>query len=377
MIVLSFIHTADVHLDAPLQMLGERYELRQDDFRQTMKRIRDLVREKEADFWLIAGDLLEYHGGRRSTALFLRDLFASIAPIPVVIAPGNHDPWRVDSFYQTLEWPGNVYWFTPEWGVYEFPEKSCVIYGWGFGQPHVYESPLDTFPGKLEGYTHHLMVLHASVLSNSGEGEHHPYAPVTLQQLVQTGMDYVAMGHIHKPESFMHPVKKQPFAAYPGSPEGLTSKEAGERHVLYGELDHDGRLQLTAIPVQSRKIQKLEIKANGVETTEQLIERMEQQLIEENDSDMMYITLIGERAAHFQPPLSVLQQRFSRFFLLQLTDQTWPDVDEDKLIADGGVWGRWLSKLAQAESRAQNEDEREIVRLAKQEALARIGGTIR
>lgn len=377
MIVLSFIHTADVHLDAPLQMLGERYELRQDDFRQTMKRICDLVREKGADFWLIAGDLLEYHGGRRSTAMFLRDLFASIAPIPVVIAPGNHDPWRADSFYQTLEWPGNVYWFTPEWGVYEFPEKSCVIYGWGFGQPHVYESPLDTFPGKLEGYAHHLMVLHASVLSGSGDEEHHPYAPVTLQQLVQTDMDYVAMGHIHKPEQFMHPVKKQPFAAYPGSPEGLTSKEAGERNVLYGELDHDGRLQLTAIPVQSRKIRKLEIAGNGVETTEQLIDRMEQQLLEEKDSDMMYITLTGERAAHFQPPLSVLQQRFSRFFVLHLIDRTWPDVDEDKLIADGGVWGRWLSKLAEAESRAQNEDEREIVRLAKQEALARIGGTIR
>ncbi|EJL33073.1 DNA repair exonuclease [Brevibacillus sp. BC25] len=375
--MLSFIHTADVHLDAPLQMLGERYELRQDDFRQTMKRIGDLVREKEADFWLIAGDLLEYHGGRRSTAMFLRDLFASIAPIPVVIAPGNHDPWRADSFYQTLEWPGNVYWFTPEWGVYEFPEKSCVIYGWGFGQPHVYESPLDTFPGKLEGYAHHLMVLHASVLSNLGDEEHHPYAPVTLQQLVQTGMDYVAMGHIHKPEQFMHPVKKQPLAAYPGSPEGLTSKEVGERNVLYGELDHDGRLQLTEIPVQSRKIRKLEIEGKGVETTEQLIDRMEQQLAEEQDSDLMYITLTGERAAHFQPPLSVLQQRFSRFFMLQLTDRTWPDVDEDKLIAEGGVWGRWLSKLAEAESRAQNEDEREIVRLAKQEALARIGGTIR
>lgn len=374
--VLSFIHTADVHLDAPFQMMGERYELRQDDFRRTMTAIRDLVREKEADFWLIAGDLLEYHGGRRSTALFLCDLFASLAPVPVVIAPGNHDPWRHDSFYQTLEWPGNVYWFTPEWGVYEFPEKSCVIYGWGFGQPHVYESPLDTFPGRLDGYTHHLMVLHASLLKSTGE-DHHPYAPVNLQQLVQTGVDYVAMGHIHKPEQFMHPVKKQPIAAYPGSPEALTSKEVGERCVLYGELDDEGRLQLSSIPVQQRKIHKLDIEITGVETTEQLVLRMEQQLADLDDPDMLYITLVGERPAHFQPPLSVLQQRFSRFFLLLLTDGTWPDVDENKLIAEDGVWGRWLLKLAEAESLAKNEEERQIARLAKQEALARIGGTLR
>ncbi|GED26609.1 hypothetical protein BAG01nite_27110 [Brevibacillus agri] len=374
--MLSFIHTADVHLDAPLHMLADLYELRQDDFRRTLQTIRDLVAEKQADFWLIAGDLLEYHGGRRSTAMFLRDLFASIAPIPVCIAPGNHDPWRPDSFYQTLEWPGNVYWFTPEWGAFEFPEKSCVVYGWGFGQPHVYESPLASFPGKLDGYRHHLMVLHASVLNRAGD-EHQPYAPVTLQELVETGMDYVALGHIHKPEQFVHPQTRQPLAAYPGSPEGLTSKEAGERSVLYGELDDAGRLTLQALPVCQRQVRKVTIHAAGAETTEQLVEVMNAQLAEIASTDLVYVTLTGERAAHFVPAISVLEQRFSRFFSLAITDETWPDIDADKLVAEGGVWGKWLAKLAEAEASARNDEEREIARLARQEALARIGGSIR
>lgn len=374
--MLSFIHTADVHLDAPLQSLSELYELRQDDFRRTMRRIRDLVLDKQVDFWLIAGDLLEYHGGRRSTALFLRDLFASLSPVPVCIAPGNHDPWRPDSFYQTLDWPGNVYWFTPEWGAFEFPEKSCVVYGWGFPHPHVYDSPLATFPGKLGGYQHHLMVLHASIV-NTGKEEHHPYAPVTLQELASTGMNYVALGHIHKPFQFLHPVGKQPFAAYPGSPEGLTTKEEGTRYVLYGELDGSGRLTLTELPVEHRQIRKREISLGGIETMEQLERLLEEELAAEKETDLLYITLTGERAAHFVPATDVLQQRFFRFFLIQFQDQTWPDIDADKLIADGGVWGRWLVKLAEWEDLATDEAEREKVRLARKEALVRIGGSVR
>ncbi|KNB70133.1 metallophosphoesterase family protein [Brevibacillus reuszeri] len=374
--MLSFIHTADVHLDAPLQSLSGVYELRQDDFRSTMRRIRDLVWDKQADFWLIAGDLLEYHGGRRSTAIFLRDLFASLAPVPVCIAPGNHDPWRSDSFYQTLDWSSNVYWFTPEWGAFEFPEKSCVVYGWGFPHPHVYESPLDTFPGKLNGYQHHLMVLHASILT-SAKDDHHPYAPVSLQELAKTGMDYVALGHIHKPAQFPHPEKRQPFAAYPGSPEGLTAKEAGPRCVLFGELSDSGTLTLSPIAVEQRQICKREIVLGGIETMEQCIERLEGELAEEKESDLLYITLTGERSAHFVPAIEVLKQKFSRFFLIQFTDQTWPDVDADKLIADGGVWGRWLAKLAEWEEQAADEEMREKIREARKEALARIGGSVR
>lgn len=374
--MLSFLHTADVHLDAPLHSLAGSYESRQDDFRRTMRRIRDLVLDRQADVWLIAGDLLELHGGRRSTAVFLRDLFASVAPTPVCIAPGNHDPWRADSFYQSLDWPANVYWFTPEWGAYEFPEKSCVIYGWGFPQPHVYASPLADFPGRLPGYRHHLMVLHASVVHSGGE-EHHPYAPVTVEELARTGMDYVALGHIHKPMQFLHPVHRQVFAAYPGSPEGLSLKESGPRHVLYGELDGEGRLRLEDIPVQTRMILKREIVLQGEETMEQLIERMERELADVEDGQIAAVTLTGERPAHFQPATDVLEQRFSRFFSMRISDRSRPDVDVEKVIAEGGVWGSWLSLLLAEEAAAADEQRREVARLAVREALDRIGGIIR
>ncbi|WP_139490718.1 DNA repair exonuclease [Brevibacillus dissolubilis] len=374
--MLSFIHTADIHLDAPLVSLSSVYEQRQYDFRLTMSRIRDLVISKQVDFWLIAGDLLEYHGGTRATALFLRDLFASVDPVPVCIAPGNHDPWMEDSFYQTIEWPANVFFFTGEWGVYEFPEKSCVIYGWGFPQAHVPESPLDRFPGRLDGYQHHLMVLHGTVLT-SEPTEHQPYAPLQLSDLAKTGVNYVALGHIHKPMQFPHPTKGTPFAAYPGSPEGLTVKEQGPRAVLFGQVDEAGQVRLTPIPVQSRQILRVEWQASGVETVDALLARLQEDLREIDSDSLLYLTLTGERASHLIPPLELIRGQLQRFFYLHLEDETWPDIDEDKLLTDYGILGRWIKKLRDIEETATDVRERETARLARQEATKRIGGMLR
>lgn len=370
--MISFIHTADVHLDAPVKSVAS--DLRQHDFRLTMQRIRDLVISKQADFWLIAGDLLEYYGATRSTVYFLHEVFASVDPIPVFISPGNHDPWVADSYYQTVEWPPNVIFFTPEWGAYEFPEKSVVVYGWGFPQAHVSQSPLLDFPGKLAEYQYHLMVLHGSV---GKQLDHQPYAPLTEQQLLETGMDYIALGHIHKPCQFTHPNSGLPFAAYPGSPEGLTAKETGERHVLYGRIDPRGAVTLQALPVQSRKILQVDVPLTGIETEQALYERIKQTLAACSREDMIYVQLTEERASHLQISTEVLSSQFRDHFFIQFRDHSWPDVDQEKLVAEAGVLGRWLAKLAEREAACEDERARKIVQLARQEALKRIGGSMR
>ncbi|WP_126428466.1 metallophosphoesterase family protein [Brevibacillus marinus] len=372
--MISFLHTADVHLDAPLKSLAEKYELRQQDFRRTMQRVRDLAVSRQVDFWLIAGDLLEYHGGTRATAAFLQELFASAAPIPVCIAPGNHDPWLEDSFYRSLDWPANVFFFTPEWGAYEFPEKSCVVYGWGFPQMHVDSSPLRDFPGKLPGYTHHLLVLHATV---EEVGDHQPYAPISLAELAALGVDYAALGHIHKPQTYRHPQTGAVLAAYPGSPEGLTAKECGERTVLYGQIADDGSLLLEAIPVHSRQIRRIEVELLGAETMEAVLQRVEAALSGQWRDDLLFVELSGERASHLVPSLDVLHAQYASWFFVHFQDKSWPDLDEEGLLQQGGILARWLEKLREQAEQAADERERTIAQMARREALRLLGGLLR
>lgn len=374
--MLSFIHTADIHLDAPFVSLASLYEIRQHDFRETMQRIRNLVHDKQVDFWLIAGDLMEYHGGTRSSALFLVELFASVSPIPVLISPGNHDPWMEGSYYQSMEWPDNVYFFTPEWGAYEFPEKQCVVYGWGFGQAHVTESPIVSFPGKVEGYLHHIMVIHGTVLSQEEWG-HQPYAPIALQELQNLDMNYIALGHIHKAHQFFLPERKTPFAAYPGSPEGLNTKESGKRYVLYGHIQGDGEVQLEAIPVSSRELEKIKLDVTGVRSTDELLQRVGSILDTIEKRNILEVILEGQRASHFTIPLELLRDRHREFFSINFRDCTFPDIDVEQLIQENQLLGRWLHRLQTAAAQATTDSEKEIAELALQEAVRRIGGTIR
>ncbi|QDX91297.1 DNA repair exonuclease [Brevibacillus laterosporus] len=374
--MIRFIHTADVHLDAPLTNLSSIYEVRQDDFRRTMRRMRDVVIEKQVDFWLIAGDLLEYHGGTRATALFLRELFESMAPIPIFISPGNHDPWQEGSFYQTMEWPAHVHIFTDEWGVYEYPEKSCVLYGWGFPQAHVTTSPLDTFPGKLPDYRFHLMVIHGSVVTGE-HMDHSVYAPMTIGGLADTGVNYVALGHIHKPMQFLHPQTKQVLAAYPGSPEGLSIKESGERYAIFGTISDTGVVTIEPISVESRIIKKMTISLKGLETVDTIVERVERELSQENKDYLLHVTFAGERASHLHVPLEIIKARCKDYFFIQFTDLTYPDIDEQQVREKGGVFGKWLEKLNDLEQATTDEREKAVIQLAKREALQRIGGVFR
>ncbi|MCK9905570.1 hypothetical protein MXD63_36980, partial [Frankia sp. Cpl3] len=120
-------------------------------------------------------------------------------------------------------------------------------------------------------------------------------------------VDYIALGHIHKPAQFVHPVTKKLFAAYPGTPEGLTAKEEGERSVIFGELKSTGELRLKNIAVQTRQIRKLEIGLERVETNEELAERVSSRLKKEDPNDLLYVTFAGERVNHFTPSLELLQ----------------------------------------------------------------------
>ena len=87
--MLKIIHGADFHLDSPFSGLTpERAAQRRGEQRELLEDLAALVREREADLVLLAGDLLDSERVFRETAQALRTALANI-PCPVFIAPGN------------------------------------------------------------------------------------------------------------------------------------------------------------------------------------------------------------------------------------------------------------------------------------------------
>src|ERR1700759_3354885 len=102
--MIRFIHTADWQLGLKLRYLQpERAaQLRLIRF-QTVRAIAQVARDRQADFVLVAGDVLDDNGIGRDSLQQTADALRSFGDLPVGLLPGNHDAASADSALLRLE----------------------------------------------------------------------------------------------------------------------------------------------------------------------------------------------------------------------------------------------------------------------------------
>ena len=107
-----FIHSADIHLDSPLQGL-ECYEGAPVDeirgaTRRALEKLVELSIQQKVDFVLIAGDLYDGDWKDHNTGLFFVSQMSRLrdAEIPVIMISGNHD--AANKMTKSLPLPDNV-----------------------------------------------------------------------------------------------------------------------------------------------------------------------------------------------------------------------------------------------------------------------------
>ncbi|WP_066636916.1 metallophosphoesterase family protein [Desulfolucanica intricata] len=225
----TFIHAADLHLDSPFQGIKEvseevARELREATF-MSLERIIALCLREKVDFLVLAGDLFDHSNYSLRAWLRLRDQLARLSEqkIATFVAWGNHDHAagsRVD-----ISWPDMVYFFPPG-EVAEFPILSgrreiARVHGISYPKAHVAENYASKFVRKSSLF--HLGVLHCNVGEQPGHGN---YAPCRLEDLINRGFDYWALGHVHT-RVILH--RELPTIVYPGNSQGRNPRETGEK----------------------------------------------------------------------------------------------------------------------------------------------------
>lgn len=330
---MKILHSADWHLDAPLSGLsGEARERLRRELRRIPERIARLCVAEGCDLVLLAGDLFD--GACSGDTLAAVRAAVEAMGVPVIIAPGNHDFCGADSPYLSENWPENVHIFTrPELQALPLPELDCVIYGAGY-------TSMDC-PGLLKGFRAggterwHIGVLHGDPATVTS-----PYCPVTKPQVLESGLDYLALGHIHKAGSFR---AGDTLCAWPGCPMGHGFDELGTKGVLLTVLD-DG-VQSAFVPLDTPRFYDEEIEAGDdpAAAAAMLLPGMD-------SSDFYRLTFTGYSAG---VDLDAVAARFPHIPNLWLRDETRPEMDlwsglgEDTLE---GVYFGLLHDAAQSES---------------------------
>jgi DNA repair exonuclease SbcCD nuclease subunit len=238
MALFRFLHAADLHIDSPLIGLARKskdFASRIDDAsRRAFDNLIALAVEEECEFVVIAGDLFDGQWRDYRTGLYFVDRMRRLrdARIRVYLILGNHD--AENRFVSRLEYAENVRVFShrkPETVPVE--GLDAVIHGRSFPQRDVSENIAQDYPAPVSG-CFNIGLLHTACTGRDG---HALYAPCTIEQLVNHGYDYWALGHVHAREV----VQEHPCIIYPGSLQGRNPRETGPKGATLVTVD-DGRV---------------------------------------------------------------------------------------------------------------------------------------
>lgn len=236
---VRFLAFSDLHLDAPFGQGGkELADLRRDELRHTLRRITELASALEVDALLCAGDLYEHDRFTPDTVKLLEREFGRIAPIPVLVSPGNHDWYGPQSLYRAAGWPPNVHVFPPgELTPWDYI-NGIRIWGFAHQKPSGTRNPLEHF--RVDGDAMHLGLFHGS--ENSGwsralrhDKQKQQHAPFSVADIEAAGLTHCVVGHYHQ-RVFGD------WHTYGGTPAALSFGEPGGGGAVELEFDDSGRL---------------------------------------------------------------------------------------------------------------------------------------
>ena len=180
---MKFVHIADMHFDSPFINLSEKGmlgDLRRLEQRKVFKKIIEYIKENVVEYLFISGDLYENKYVRQTTIEYINNLFKEIPNTKIFIAPGNHDPFIKDSYYNKFEWNKNVKIFRSK--IEKVETEEANIYGFGFDDFYCTECGIESLT-ILEKDKPNILVIHGTLDgANIEEKQYNSISKKTLEE---------------------------------------------------------------------------------------------------------------------------------------------------------------------------------------------------
>jgi DNA repair protein SbcD/Mre11 len=367
---LRVLHSADLHLGRSFDSWGRAGAGRQQDMLQTLEQIGTIARQNRVHLLLLAGDQFDRHNPDSTLVNRFVQWLGALGQdgIRVAMISGNHDSyWYEDSVYRQ-RFPENTILFQ---------ETTCddpvEIYASGlnvclYGIAHDHTQHRDVLPGfrrRTEGDVH-IGLMHATVDPRPDIDVAERYLPLTSADLASTGLDYIALGHLHRARTIN--AGRTGMAAYSGSPEPLHIRETGPRSVSLITFT-GGPPTLTTIRCGMRTAERAAIDVTGLPEDE-IASRIAQLA-----DDQLILTAELTGAPQEIPDTEALQASTAHHFCyLQVRDAT-SVVDSGyvrRIEHERTIRGEFVRQLRDRIATAENNRDREIAELALQLGLIQL-----
>lgn len=273
----------------------------------------EVCEKEKTDLLLIAGDLFN----RQPLLRELKEvdyLFSTLSHTKVILCAGNHDYIKKNSYYTTFKWSSNVHMFLEnELAKAEFPELDTAVYGLSYYKKEITEFLYDVEPEET-GCKNKILLAHG------GDEKHIPFKK---EMLLAHGYDYVALGHIHKPQELV-----TGRIAYAGALEGTDKNDTGVHGYRKGTIANR-KCQSEFVPFASREYVHMEITISKEMTGFSIRNTLSHAMEERGIHHMYKIILTGFRSPELNLDYSAMDIYGN---IIEIVDQTKPAYDFEKLL---------------------------------------------
>ena len=332
---MKFIHIADMHFDTPFTTLnakGNFGKIRRLDQREIFKKIIEYIKQNKIEYFFISGDFYEHTSIRKSTIEYINNLFKTIPETKIFITPGNHDPYIKNSMYSNFYWSENVKIFTSKIEMVE--TKEADIYGVGFDNFYCENLNVENIEIKNKNKIN-ILITHGAL--NASDKLQLQYNPISKSKLKQIGFDYVALGHIHKPD---YNTEINQNIVYPGSTISMGFDEIGEHGFIVGNIENK-QLQIAFIPADNKGFAELELDVTNINDIDELIEKINNLNLKENY--LYKLILIGKRK--FEIEILNLYKIITKENIIKIKDKTELNYNLEEMANDYTLKGIFIKEI--------------------------------
>ena len=361
--MLKIFHTADLHLDSPFSSLPTaKSEERREGLRRTFMKMMEYAAREAVDLILISGDLFDCSYISRDTSQILSKCFGAVS-CPVVISPGNHDPYTPGSIYASGILPGNVYIFKTESpSKFDFPGLGVRVWGSAFTR--------ERYDGSVLASIFSLPEDRINILCQHGDTRSPPAPRPSPRDIAYKGFTYAALGHVHVAPDPV--VIGRPPSPIPAAPRGAATSWTGGALLVTIE-DKKTRLENQ---VRRTQVHGWQLDVTGADNDSFVAGKIRELIREKGYSGdtALRIILVGEVSLGYKPNTDALAADCAgELYLLEVRERTLPCFDAGYLEEDLSLRGVLYRVLAE-KMRQGSEYDRQVAAAALRYGLAALDG---
>ena len=274
---MKIIHTADIHLGAkmdsvfPKDVSAERKE----EIRNAFRKLAEYARIHGVSVVMLAGDIFDSDSPFKKDKEFFYSVVKSYPEIDFLYLKGNHD---IAADYSGEVIP-NLKTFSNDWTGYTY--GNVVISGIEITA----ENSTSLYSAlSLDKDNINILMLHGQVGDTDGKDK------INLKKLRDKNIDYLALGHIHKPRLGVK-VDDRGVYSYCGCLAGRGFDEAGEHGFIV--LDIGEKVTQKFISVAEREIVEADADITGASEAFSAYRRVKAQISFKKEN-IYRINLVGE-----------------------------------------------------------------------------------